>query len=303
MWLGSTWAVTRTAVAGASLLTLLANHPSAVHIADRSLAAAGRCDGLSRITVACGLTGGEYTWLTHVVLVGLFAAVVSGLLPAVTGLLHPYAALSLMTALSTVDGGEQAALVFSVLAVPVRLADPRRSHWASWPREMRPTHATALRRSTLVVFILVTEVQISVIYLQAGIAKLAVPEWVEGTAIYYWTIDGYLPPPTFAAPAVAAFATVPLIVLGATYGTVVLELLLGVSLLIRSWRVRAVLLVVALAFHLLIALTFAIWSFALTMAGLVLLLLSPDRLADWRPSACATTPPPRTAAAPEAVAP
>lgn len=281
--LGSTWAVVRTLVATSSLLTLLANHPASIDALAADLAGREACRGVARVTAACVLTAGEYTWGTHVVLVVCFLAVASGVLPRVTGLIHPLAALSLMTSLTTADGGDQAALVFSVLAVPLCLADPRRSHWAPWPEEETASERAVLRRSTVTVFTLVLRLQISLIYLEAGLAKLAVHEWAEGTALYYWTIDGYLPPPTFAEPLVGLIATTPLLLLGATYGTLVLELLLGVSLLLRPARLRAALLATALLFHLVIALTFAIWSFALTMAALVTFLLSPTRFADWRP--------------------
>lgn len=277
-------------MAASSLLTLLSNHPASIDALAPDLPGRESCGGVARVTAACVLTAGEYTWATHVVLVVCFLAVASGVLPRVTGLVHPVAVLSLMTSLTTVDGGDQAALVFSVLAVPLCVADPRRSHWAPWPLEEGMSHRAVLRRSTVTVFTLVLRLQISLIYLEAGLAKLAVPEWAEGTALYYWTIDGYLPPPTFAEPLVVLIATTPLLLLGATYGTLVLEFLLGASLLLRSARLRATVLATALLFHLMIALTFAIWSFALTMAALVTLLLSPTRLADWRSLVCGTEP-------------
>lgn len=269
-------------MAVSSLLTLLANDPASIDALARDLVGQEPCVGIARVTAACVLTAGEYTWATHVVLVVCFLAVASGAAPRVTGLVHPLAALSLMTSLTTVDGGDQAALVFSVLAVPLCLADPRRSHWSAWRAEDAESRGAVLRRSTVTVFTLLLRLQISLIYLEAGLAKLAVPEWSEGTALYYWTIDGYLPPPVFAEPLVRVVATTPLLLLGATYGTLVLELLLGVSLLLRPARVRATLLAVALVFHLMIALTFAIWSFALVMAALVTFLLSPTALAGWR---------------------
>lgn len=281
--LGSTWALVRTALASAPLLTLLTNSPGVIFPSVRSLEEQGRCDGVAGVLVACIVDDGLYGWAAHLTLIALFAAVASGFLPAVTGPVHVYAAVSYMNVLGTVDGGEQAALAFSVWALPICLVDWRLTHWNRWdePDERPATAPAMLRRSTITVFLFVAKIQVSFIYLQACLSKLSSAEWADGTAFYYWTVDGYLPPPTFFAPFVAWMTSMPILVLAATYGTLILEFTLGVSLLIRNFQARRILWISALVFHLMIVVVFGIWSFALVMMALATFLLSPARLSDW----------------------
>lgn len=281
--LGSTWAIARSAVAGAPLFTLLSNAPQEIFPSSRDLAEQGRCEGLAGYLVACVVENGQYGWTAHLVLIAIFAAVASGFAPVITGPAHVYAAMSYMNVLGTIDGGEQAALVFSVWALPICLVDWRPTHWKPWSEPDGPATSTMsmLRQSTVHVFTFVMKIQVSFIYLQACLSKLTVSEWADGTAFYYWTIDGYLPPPSIFGPLVAWASTTPALVLAATYGALVLEFTLGISLFIRAHKIRRSLWLTTMLFHFMIGATFGIWSFSLVMTALATFLLSPARLSDW----------------------
>jgi len=264
-------------------LTLLTNPPHAIFPSLRSLPEQGRCEGIAGYLVACVVDNGEYGWMAHAILTVLFAAVASGVLPAVTGPVHVYAALSYMNVLGTLDGGEQAALAFSVWALPICLVDWRLTHWRRWvePEERATTTLSMFRRSTVTVFVFIAKIQVSLIYLQACLSKLSVPEWADGTAFYYWTVDGYLPPPSIFASLVTWMSSVPAFVLAATYGALILEFALGISLLIRRVEIRRALWFAALLFHSMIGVVFGIWSFAVVMMALATFLLSPVQLSGW----------------------
>lgn len=280
--LGSTWAVVRTAIAAAPLLTLLTNTPQTIFPSSRSLIEQGRCDGAAGMLLACVVDGGDYGWIAHLILILLFAAVASGILPVIAGPMHVYAAISYMNVIGTMDGGDHAALAFSVWALPICLVDLRLTHWhRPGGKAERQTTWTMLRSSTIAVFLFVSKLQVAFIYLQACVSKLAVAEWADGTSFYYWTVDGYLPPPSIFAPLVDWMSSVSVFVLVATYGTLVLEFALGISLLIKNVHARKVLWVTALTFHFMIGVVFGIWSFALVMMALATLLLSPRTLSEW----------------------
>lgn len=257
--LGTTWQAVRALIAGGQLLTLSTNAPSGIQALAPSAQA---CEGRQAVLAHCALSDGRFTWLVQAALALMLLAVVVGLVPRVTGPLHVYAALTVQSVLSTRDGGDQAALVFAVLMLPLCLADPRTQAWRG---SYRPGDWGFIS-------LLVLRLQVGWIYLEASIAKLGEQTWTDGTAVAYWANGVYFRPVPLFADLIPALASLPAVTLLATYGTVVLELGLAASLLLPP-RVRAQLFPLALTFHVLIGVTFGIWSFVLVMIGAASLLL------------------------------
>lgn len=277
--LASTWGVARSMVAGSSALTLLFNDPSSVNIQASSLAENGFCSGIRAATLTCLVENGEYGWLSHVVLLLTFIFIASGLFPRITGVLHLYAILSFQNVLTTTDGGEHVALVYAVLALPICLVDGRRTHWTKWPARNGESFGEALERSTVVTFQMALRLQISLIYFVAGISKLPVAEWAEGTAVYYWSVAPYLASPEGLSGFIQAALSIPIVLIIATYCPLILELALAVSILLPS-RMQKLLRYLGIGFHLMIGLMFSIWSFVLVMCAMLLILIGPNEIRD-----------------------
>ena len=118
------------------------------------------------------------------------------------------------------------------------------------------------------------ESEVPVIYLQAFIAKLFVPEWVDGTAVWYWLLDPNFGPTGLRREVALWVGSSALGITLLTWGTLVVEASLAYGLLATS-RARRVLLAVGVAFHGLIALTMGLVSFSVIMWGALLIYLWP----------------------------
>lgn len=123
------WGVARSLIAISTLTTYLFNGTENIYFLQDGLDSRGYCNGWSSVLLPCIVSGGEYTISTHFLMVGMLALVATGALPAITGILHFYACLNNQYLLSTIDGGDQISLVFSIIALPICLLDWRLTHW------------------------------------------------------------------------------------------------------------------------------------------------------------------------------
>ncbi|GIH11518.1 hypothetical protein Rhe02_95850 [Rhizocola hellebori] len=265
---GSGLGLARTLIALGTLGTLLATSPRTLlaPLADGTLPPT--CSDLTKFGLWCVLPGGHgetARWLSIAVLV----VVAAGWRPRYTGIAHWYVAWSLMANVSILDGGDQVTTVLTLLLVPITLTDPRRWHWQAMPQR-----APGLSRVVAYTALIVVQIQIAAIYLHASVAKLAVREWADGTAMFYW-----LRHPTFGASGlarpIAEFLTdSPVGVAMMTWSSIALEFALAVALLLRP-PLRRWLLLAGLVFHGLIALSMGLISFSTAMSGALLLYLLP----------------------------
>lgn len=261
----------RTLLAAGTLLTLT------VHDARTLFAPTGRT--LEELTASIPLARASLFFLVPdlelarwLAIAGL-ALVASGWRPRWTGALHWWISASFAISCVLIDGGDQVTAVLTALLVPVTLTDPRRWHWSATPAEPRRLSGktAALVASSA---LLVTRLQVAAIYLHAAVGKMAVTEWVDGTAIYYWFTH-----PVFGLPATLQPLAMPILssALGVTlvtWGTIAFELLLAAALVAdrRLWRP---LLVAGLAFHAGIVVAHGLVTFYFAMAGALVLYLRP----------------------------
>lgn len=261
--------VGRSAIAAGALLTLLLTPQSQLFFRSESFPSGVLCQtAMSKISVFCVFQDG-YLWVAKYFAVAVLSLVIIGVAPALTCVPHWWIAWSLYSTSPIPDGGDQVAAVATLLLVPLLLLDRRKSHWLpdhSYVR--RSVAAKGIAYTALVVLWL----QVMVIYFNAMIAKLAVPDWTNGTILWYWIQDpSFTPSQPILGLLQTAMATMPgTIALG--YGVLILELALAMGIVLtRTWRhpLRAL----GLTFHLFIAITFGLWSFFFSMAGVLVLYL------------------------------
>jgi antimicrobial peptide system SdpB family protein len=188
--------------------------------------------------------------------------------------MHWWISFSFMTTVRIVDGGDQVTAILALLLIPVTLTDLRRWHWDR-PEEPSDTLTTAVRQLLALSSLGVARIQVSIVYFESAVAKLRVPEWTDGTAIYYWFTD-----PRFGAAPWLRPIIMPLIrnsstVVALTWGPILLEVLLFTGLVIDK-RYRKHLLVAGIAFHAGIALVHGLGSFAIAMWAALILYLYPS---------------------------
>jgi len=206
-------------------------------------------------------------WLSVAVLL----VVASGWRPRFTAVFHWYVSWSLISNSTIQDGGDQITAVLTLLLIPVCLTDSRRWHWQRPPvLEREPGLGQIVARAAL----LLIQVQVAVVYLHASIAKLGVPEWADGTAMYYWSRHSSFGSPPWLRPLIDAVTGSPLGVAALTWGSIALEFALALGIVLGA-AARRVLLVCGLLFHAAIAVEMGLISFFAAMAGALLLYLLP----------------------------
>jgi antimicrobial peptide system SdpB family protein len=132
------------------------------------------------------LTPDRYIGWAKLIACLVLLLVMSGWRPRVTCILHWYIAACFLNAAVDVDGGDQITSNLALWLIPISLLDNRKWHWI---REYAsPATEFGLARNIFVNFnFLAIRLQMAVIYLHAAVGKFSVPEWINGSAIYYWS--------------------------------------------------------------------------------------------------------------------
>jgi antimicrobial peptide system SdpB family protein len=230
------------------------------------------CSGPAAIGAFC-LTDRAGLDIVRWLCVAVLLVVASGWRPALTAIPHWWIAFSVANSVSLPDGGDQVTQVLTLLLLPAALTDPRRWHWLPPPRGAEITFASA-RVGVATCLLFVARLQIAGIYFQSSVAKLSHAEWADGTALYYWLNHRTFGAPSWLQPVTDWMADKPSILAGLTWGPLIIELALALSLLFPPRR-RLWLLPAGILLHLGIAVTMGLWSFALAMCGAVVLLVIP----------------------------
>lgn len=236
------------------------------------------CEGPSAAGVFClapdpadGYTG--LTWVKWGCMAVLLL-VASGWRPRFTALPHAYIAFSVYTGIAIGDGGDQLALVLAVLLALPALGDSRRWHWQ--PPDHGATARSAGRAWALIgaSALIMVKLQMSFLYFQAAVAKLPHAEWADGTAMWYWGTSLAFGPPPWLAPLFEWVVSTPWGVAALTWVPLFIEISLAATLLLPQ-RARWAVMAAGVGFHLMIATVMGLWSFALTVAGGILVLCCP----------------------------
>jgi antimicrobial peptide system SdpB family protein len=267
----SSLAIARSLLALSTLLTVLLTPSGALFLNSPDNPDGVVCDAaLARWSLFCAAGA---TPLTMLFVVAVMLTVLSGYLPTVTAIPHWWVAWSLNIGSPIRDGGDQVAAVLTLLLIPLLLLDRRRNHWT--PDRRWPSRSWGTRGTAWAVLVIVW-VQASVLYANAAIAKFAVAEWANGTALWYWIQEpSFRPPAPFLWLAEVAQSSLAGAVI-INYGVLALELFAAALLLVRP-GVRRVALPIMLTFHLSIGAMFGLWSFFLSMAALLVLYLRVPR--------------------------
>jgi antimicrobial peptide system SdpB family protein len=262
------YGVARSLLATATALTLVFSHSSSLFRPATGIDDVPVCTGARGASIFCLVPHGHLE-LARWAAVVLLLVVASGWRPRVTGVLHWWVSLGLFSSAVMVDGGDQCAAVLTLLLVPVTLTDPRTWHWQKMPARVDEKAVLVARGALALV-----RLQVAGIYFHASVGKLAVEEWANGTALYYWLLD-----PSIGAARWLSALIRPLLLCSAfvtllTWSVLVLELLLFLGLVMPKPR-RNALLIAGIALHAGIMVVHGLISFGLTMVGALVLYLRP----------------------------
>jgi len=264
------YGLARTLLATGTLLTLLFN-PTAVLFGGGD-GVAPTCLGYTRIGLFCQVPA-PYLEAARWIGIAVLVVVASGWRPRLTALPHWWISLSVTASVSVIDGGDHITTTLTFLLLPLALTDARRWHWdAPARRGAEPTRASS--RLIARVNLAVLRLQVCVVYFHAAVGKLKVPEWTDGTAVYYWFLHPSLglaePLRSLAHPVLSH----PVSVAGITWGALGLEFLL-VAGIVMERAYRPWLLAAGMGFHAAIVVVHGLPTFALAMWAALILYLRP----------------------------
>ncbi|HVG60572.1 MAG TPA: sporulation-delaying protein SdpB family protein [Hyalangium sp.] len=261
------YGLARTLMALGTGGTLLFSHSSTLFRPAVGISDVPICQGIRQASLFCVMPAG---WLevSRWLAVLLLLVIASGWRPRFTGILHWWVSISLVWSGVLTDGGDQIASILSLLLVPMTLTDGRKWHWDP-PPENSSESSRLIALSSWVLL----RGQVAFIYLHASVGKFKVPEWVDGTALYYWLLDPSIGAPGWLANLMYPVLSSPLVAV-MTWSVLVLEFWLALGLVL-SRRARKVLLPLGISFHVGIVLFHGLVSFVLIMFGALVLLLRP----------------------------
>ncbi|GLO66115.1 sporulation-delaying protein SdpB family protein [Oceanobacillus kimchii] len=264
------YGLARTLIALSTLLTLALNDAEIFFRPTSDTTVYPNCSN-SSISIFC-LVPPDYTYLNIVrwICVLILIVVASGWRPRFTGIFHWWVSFSLLSSGVTIDGGENVAAVLTFLLIPMTLSDPRKNHWEKI--ELKENEGI-YRRITALINIVFIRIQVAIIYFHSTVAKLNVPEWIDGTAVWYYIQSPMLGFNDFLN-SLFNFATSSKLILIPTWGTLILQTILFMALFApkKYWKYF---LMAAIFMHEIFALLLGLVSFSLIMLGALVLYLRP----------------------------
>lgn len=203
--------------------------------------------------------------------------VASGFLPQVSSFLHIWISFSLAQSISLPDGGDYVAQVVTVFVAFITLGHGRLWLWRRSPQTGKPS----IRISIAVGFMWVLRVQMAWIYLNSALSKVSVPEWQEGSALYYVVRMEMFGASEPLVGVLLWLTSVPFITAIASWGTILTECTIAV-LILSPGRKAAVAFLISALLHVAIIAVIGLFSFALIMIGSMLIASSAGLHSTWK---------------------
>lgn len=201
----------------------------------------------------------------------LLILVILGILPHLTSILHWWVSFSFLQSAVIVEGGDQVVAILTFLLIPIIFICNNNSYLSI----SRKVELTSFKLIFLKSIYFLISIQISYIYFEAGYAKLAVAEWTDGTAIYYWFFHN-----TFGSHIITELPIFILLIKSSyftciiTWSVILFEILFSTLVLLEREE-RRQFFIYGFLFHFLIYIFIGLGSFSVAMIAAVILYTLP----------------------------
>jgi antimicrobial peptide system SdpB family protein len=213
----------------------------------------------------------KYIFIPEIIAILILVVTIIGYFPKITAILQAWVSLSLFSSLLIVEGGDQITQILSILLIPIMLFDKRKNHWEMTSNQPDKNTPSGYFLYWSYLFI---QLQMSLLYLDAAVEKIKVPEWKDGSAVYYWVNHNLFGAPDFLDRPINLFLSSNTAMTFTTWGVMILELLLFAALFMKQ-EYKNRLFVAAVFFHFLIFIIHGLPTFGLAMTGGLILYLLP----------------------------
>ncbi|SMO70028.1 sporulation-delaying protein SdpB family protein [Melghirimyces algeriensis] len=263
------YGLARSIIALSSMLTLLFNSPEVLFKPSSLTNDFPSCT--TGYSIFClGQNNYVYLDLIRWTCVIFLFFVIIGWRPRITGIIHWYISYSMQMSLVVIDGGEQAAAVITFLLIPLTLTDPRKWHWdINYEGEK---HSVYFKIIANISYFFI-RLQVAVLYFHSTVAKLKNKEWIDGTAVYYYSHEKTVGFNHLLGNLSEPIVTSPLVILP-TWGTLIIQLVLFGAFFTPK-KYWSPLFVIAITMHEIFALMLGLISFSMIMFGILILYLVP----------------------------
>jgi antimicrobial peptide system SdpB family protein len=223
----------------------------------------GQCTRfLENVSLFC-VVGGLPDDIVQILMILGLIVVISGWLPRFTSILHFWLSYSFAHAVALPDGGDTVLVFTTFFLVFVCLPDARIWHW-SQSNSWSSARFGALQGISWAAH-WALRFQVAYIYLHSALAKLSVENWSEGSALYYIVRGEFFGTANFFQGFVFLLTSIPIVALSLSWGTMIVECLIAVSLLSKQPVAQTAGFVACAMLHVGIIAFIGIWSFALAM--------------------------------------
>lgn len=223
------------------------------------------------LSVYCLGSPGSHLELKRIIVAVILVVAIVGYRPRYLALPHLWATYSVSTSITLPDGGDSIALICLLLLTPLCLIDARRWIWSA-PGGRMPIDCRAIG----IVSQWALRIQFAFIYADSAITKIGVADWANGSAFYYFVRDKMFGTTGPLSSFLHWSSATPLGSVSATWGTIVIELVIAVFML-GGPRLRRISLYSTVALHLAIYVTLGLFSFSLVMIAGAALVANTDR--------------------------
>lgn len=204
--------------------------------------------------------------LCKILCIGVLLSVIIGVYPRITGLFHAYVTWSFFIATDVLDGGDHIASNLTLLLLPLCFMDSSKNHWKEY----------GIKNKFSSFFYKIIIIQVFFIYLHAFIGKIAVEEWANGTALYYWVTHNHFGINDLFVGIANKLLSNNIVILVITWGVLSVQFLLAANILLRQDdNRRFYFLLFGIIFHFMILLVHGLFSFFFVMSSCLILYLIP----------------------------
>ncbi|MBC7553554.1 MAG: hypothetical protein H7257_06205 [Taibaiella sp.] len=204
----------------------------------------------------------------RIIVTVILFAVMTGLLPRLTAILHAWASFSIYNYFIIQNGGDHLTFALSLLLLPICLTDRRLNQW-QWKEYDSSAGNIVSNIATVAIWL-----QASWMYFDAFISKIQTKQWLNGTAVFYYTSHYKLGAPDWLKQ-INELITKTQLVRVVSWGALLLEFVLALCIFFPS-RVKIKFLLPALLFHFLIIINFGLITFFIAITALLILYLDDE---------------------------
>lgn len=218
-----------------------------------------------------------FLWFNDITIPYFFSIIIlvltiMGFYPRIFSILQSWVAYSLFYSMLITEGGDQINAILTFLLIPICVLDNRKNGWIVIKEKLNGNIESKNNflffNALIVVFVI--KVQMSILYFNAGAAKMNETEWINGTSVYYWFYDNMFGAPYWIENSLGFLFKNSYTVSLINWGVILLELFLFLGIFFRQ-RLKYMLFVLGFLLHFIIILIHGLPTFFLSMfAGLIL---------------------------------